>query len=121
MTVKAIVENYQFEPLDQQSRYGENMLLFIGWDHHTLFCSAHAFVVSPQQTLQELIDGQIQAGFSQHPDFENIDWSKAQFNLNNQPLEQVDFSKTLTELGFDHKSLLRFITPDLKGYKGAFV
>ncbi len=37
MTVKAIVENYQFEPLDLQQKYGDNMLLFIGWDHHTLF------------------------------------------------------------------------------------
>lgn len=37
MTVQAIVEKYQFEPLDLQQNYGENMLLFIGWDHHTLF------------------------------------------------------------------------------------
>ena len=56
--------------------YGDNMLLYVGWDHHTLFCAAHAFVVSPQQSLQDLIDQQIQAGFNQHPDFEHIDWSK---------------------------------------------
>jgi hypothetical protein len=37
MTVQAIVEKYQFEPLDLQQNYGENMLLFIGWDHHTYF------------------------------------------------------------------------------------
>ncbi|MFW1802341.1 phenol hydroxylase subunit P4 [Acinetobacter nematophilus] len=120
MSVKAIVENYQFEPLDLQQNYGDNMLLFIGWDHHTLFCSAHAFVVSPKQSLQELIDGQIQAGFEQHPDFVNIDWSKVEFHLNRQRLN-VDFSKSLEDLGFDHKSLLRFVTPDLQGYKGAHV
>lgn len=120
MSVKAIVENYQFEPLDLQQNYGDNMLLFIGWDHHTLFCSAHAFVVSPKQSLQELIDGQIQAGFEQHPDFVNIDWSKVEFHLNCQRLN-VDFSKSLEDLGFDHKSLLRFVTPDLQGYKGAHV
>ena len=67
MPVQAIQDNYQFEALDQQKNYGDNMLLFIGWDQHTLFCSAHAFVVSPQQTLQELIDQQIAGGFSQHP------------------------------------------------------
>lgn len=120
MTVRAIVENYQFEPLDLQARYGENMLLFIGWDHHTLFCSAHAFVVSPNQTLQELVDGQIKAGFSQHPEFKKIDWSKVQFNLNRQPLT-TDYTKSLKELGFDHKSLLRFVTPELDGFKSAHV
>ena len=120
MTVQAIVENYQFTPLDLQQNYGENMLLFIGWDHHTLFCSAHAFVVSPQQTFQELLDGQIKAGFEQHPDFENIDWSKVQFSLNRHPLD-ADFGKTLAQLGFDHKSLLRFVTPDLNGYQGSHV
>lgn len=120
MTVKAIVENYQFTPLDLQQNYGENMLLFIGWDHHTLFCSAHAFVVSPKQTLQELIDGQITAGFSQHPDFENIDWSTVQFSLNRNILN-ANFSKPLEDLGFDHKSLLRFVTPDLNGFKNAHV
>lgn len=120
MTLKAIVENYQFEPLDSQAKYGENMLLFIGWDHHTLFCSAHAFVVSPKQTFQELLEGQIKVGFEQHPDFEHIDWSKVQFSLNRNVFN-ADFSKTLEELGFDHKSLLRFSTPELTGYKGAFV
>ena len=120
MTVQAIVEKYQFEPLDLQQNYGENMLLFIGWDHHTLFCSAHAFVVSPKQSLQDLIDGQIQAGFEQHPDFKHIDWSKVEFRLNRNLL-QADFSKSLEELGFDHKSLLRFVTPDLTGYQGTHV
>ncbi|RKG37562.1 phenol hydroxylase subunit P4 [Acinetobacter rongchengensis] len=120
MTVQAIVENYQFEPLDLQQNYGENMLLFIGWDHHTLFCSAHAFVVSPEQTFQELLDGQIQAGFSQHPDFKHIDWSTVEFRLNRNLLN-ADYSKSLKDLGFDHKSLLRFVTPHLQGYKGAHV
>ncbi|WP_151805850.1 phenol hydroxylase subunit P4 [Acinetobacter bereziniae] len=120
MTIKAIVENYQFEPLDLQQKYGDNMLLFIGWDHHTLFCSAHTFVVSAHQTFQELLDGQIQVGFEQHPDFANIDWSKVEFYLNRQRLD-VDFSKSLADLGFDHKSLLRFVTPELQGYKGTHV
>ncbi|WP_411684454.1 phenol hydroxylase subunit P4 [Acinetobacter indicus] len=120
MTVRAIQDHYQFEPRDAQHHYGDNMLLYIGWDHHTLYCAAHAFVVSPQQTLQDLIDQQIQAGFHQHPDFEQLDWSTVQFVLNNEPL-QTDFSKTLAELGFDHKSLLRFVSPELKGYQGAHV
>ncbi|MHA3891074.1 phenol hydroxylase subunit P4 [Acinetobacter sp. GXMZU3951] len=120
MSVQAIQEKYQFEPRDLQRNYGDNMLLFIGWDHHTLFCSAHAFLVSPQQTLQDLIDQQIQVGFNQHPDFNAINWSMVQFTLNRQPLES-EFSKTLAELNFDHKSLLRFVTPNLNGYQGSHV
>lgn len=120
MSVQAIQENYQFEPRDLQRNYGDNMLLFIGWDHHTLFCSAHAFLVSPQQTLQDLIDQQIQAGFHQHPDFNEIDWSTVRFTLNRQQIE-AEFSKTLSELNFDHKSLLRFVTPNLNGYNGTHV
>lgn len=120
MPVQAIQDNYQFEALDLQKNYGDNMLLFIGWDHHTLFCSAHAFVVSPQQTLQELIDQQIAGGFSQHPEFAEIEWSTVQFTLNRETLN-ADFSKTLAEQGFDHKSLLRFVTPNLTGYKGSHV
>lgn len=120
MPVQAIQDNYQFEPRDLQQHYGGSMLLFIGWDQHTLFCSAHAFLVSPQQTLQDLIEQQIQAGFHQHPDFAQIDWSKAQFSLNLQPLN-ADFSKTLSDLGFDHKSLLRFVTPGLTGWQGSHV
>ncbi|WP_374666110.1 phenol hydroxylase subunit P4 [Acinetobacter sp.] len=121
MPVQAIQQDYEFDALDAQKNYGDNMLLYVGWDHHTLFCAAHAFVVSPQQSLQDLIDQQIQAGFNQHPDFEHIDWSKVQFTLNRQLLTDVDFSKSLADLGFDHKSLLRFVTPGLDGYNGTHV
>ncbi|MDQ1207131.1 phenol hydroxylase P4 protein [Acinetobacter baylyi] len=121
MSVQAIQKNYEFDARDTQKNYGDNMLLYVGWDHHTLFCAAHAFVVSPQQSLQDLINQQIQAGFNQHPDFEHIDWSKVQFTLNRERLINIDFSETLANLNFDHKSLLRFVTPDLDGYDGTHV
>lgn len=121
MPVQAIQKHYEFDAPDAQKNYGDNMLLYVGWDHHTLFCAAHAFVVSPQQSLQDLINQQIQAGFNQHPDFEHIDWSKVKFTLNRQLLTDVDFTKTLADLDFDHKSLLRFVTPGLTGYNGTHV
>ncbi len=37
MTVRAIHNNYQFEPLDLQKNYGDQFLLYVGWDHHTFF------------------------------------------------------------------------------------
>ena len=121
MPVQAIQKNYEFDARDAQKNYGDNMLLYVGWDQHTLFCAAHAFVVSPHQSLQDLIDQQIQVGFNQHPDFEHINWSTVQFTLNRQLLTDLDFSKSLADLGFDHKSLLRFVTPGLNGYNGTHV
>ncbi|MDM1756431.1 MULTISPECIES: phenol hydroxylase subunit P4 [unclassified Acinetobacter] len=120
MPVQAIQANYEFEARDQQKNYGDNILIYVGWDHHTLFCAAHALLVSPKQTLQDLIDQQITGGFHQHPEFEQIDWENVQFTLNRQRIAN-DFSKTLEELGFDHKSLLRFVTPNLNGYNGSHV
>ena len=120
MSVKAIRADYKFTPRDQQQNYGDNILLYVGWDHHTLFCAAHAMLVSPEQSFQDLIDQQIKAGFHQHPDFEHINWSEVKFTLNRETLNN-DFSKSLKELGFDHKSLLRFVTPGLNGYNGTHV
>ena len=111
MTVRAIHNNYQFEPLDLQKNYGDQFLLYVGWDHHTLFCSAHAMLASPQQTT---------GGFAQHPDFAKIDWSKVQYTLDGQTISP-ESTKTLAELGFGHKSLLRFVTPELNGYNDSYV
>ncbi|MDA4925523.1 phenol hydroxylase [Acinetobacter baumannii] len=120
MPVKAINDQYQFEPRDLQFHYGDNVLIYVGWDQHTLFCAAHALVVSPQQSFQDLIDQQLQGGFHQHPDFVNIDWSKAQYLLDGQAFTPV-LDQTLESQNIGHKSLLRFATPGLDGYRNSHV
>lgn len=120
MAVRAIRPDYEFAARDTQSNYGDNILLYIGWDHHTLFCSAKAFLISPQATFQQLLDELMPAGFSQHPDFAQIDWSKVEFVLDRQQI-QAQAQQSLAELGFGHKSLLRFSTPGLNGYNGSHV
>ncbi|TCM68305.1 dimethylsulfoxide oxygenase epsilon subunit [Acinetobacter calcoaceticus] len=120
MAVRAITPEYSFAARDTQSNYGDNILLYIGWDHHTLFCSAKAFLISPQATFQQLLDELMPAGFSQHPDFAQINWATTQFVLDRQSI-QPDAQQKLVDLGFGHKSLLRFITPELKGYNGTHV
>ncbi|WP_114800174.1 phenol hydroxylase subunit P4 [Moraxella canis] len=110
MPVKAINDNYRFTPRDTQANYGDNLLIYIGWDHHLLFCSAKAFLISPKATFQELLDTLMPAGFSQHPDFANIDWAAAKFMLDNQYITP-NLNETLESIGFAHKSLLRFKTP----------
>lgn len=125
MSVRAIRPEYQFSARDQQSNYGDNILIYIGWDRHTLFCSAKAFLFSPHATFQQLLDQLMPAGFSQHPDFVEIDWSKTVFNLDGQILpaysKQDLASQSISALGFGHKSLLRFQTPGLNGYLGSHV
>ncbi|MDO4250121.1 MAG: phenol hydroxylase subunit P4 [Moraxella sp.] len=110
MSVKAIHPNYRFTPRDTQANYGDNYLIYIGWDHHLLFCSAKAFLISPKASFQELLDTLMPAGFSQHPDFASINWNTASFILDNHAITP-DFSQSLEEIGFGHKSLLRFSTP----------
>ncbi|MCX5463076.1 phenol hydroxylase subunit P4 [Alcaligenes parafaecalis] len=120
MAVTAITPDYQGYARDQKSHYGESMLLYIGWDEHLLFCSAKAFLVQPDMTVSQLIQELMPAGFAQHPDFEQIEWSKVQWNLNGEAVE-LNPDATLGAKGFDHKSLLRFKTPGLNGYKGTGV
>jgi phenol hydroxylase P4 protein len=85
-----------------------------------LFCSAKAFLVQPEMTVSQMIQQLLPAGFAQHPDFEQIEWSKVQWNLNGEAVE-LNPDDTLGAKGFDHKSLLRFKTPGLNGYKGTGV
>ncbi|MEG2268750.1 MAG: phenol hydroxylase subunit P4 [Acinetobacter sp.] len=120
MPVRAITDDYSFAPRDTQANYGDNILVYIGWDHHTLFCSAKAFLISPQATFKQLLDTLMPAGFSQHPEFNAIDWQQAEFLLDRQKIE-LQLDATLTNLGFGHKSLLRFSIPDLNGYNNAYV
>lgn len=110
MPVRAIHNNYQFEPRDQQANYHDNILLYIGWDAHLLFCSAKAFLISPNATFGDVLDNLMPAGFSQHPDFGEIDWAQATFNLDGAAIAPSREQK-LSELGVMHKSLLRFATP----------
>ena len=116
MPVKAINNQYDFEPRDLQKHYGDNILIYVGWDHHTLYCAAHAMLASPQQSFQGLIDQQIKGGFHQHPEFEEIDWSKVEYLLDGQPF-QPQLDQSLASQNIGHKSLLRFVTPGLDGYQ----
>lgn len=119
MTVHAIHNNYQFEPLDLQKLW-RSILTLRGLGSSHTFCSAHAMLASPQQTFGQLIEQQITGGFAQHPDFAKIDWSKVQYTLDGQTINPEN-TQSLAELGFGHKSLLRFVTPELNGYNDSYV
>ncbi len=94
--------------------------MYVGWDHHTLYCSAHAMLVSPQQTFQEFFDQQMQAVSINILTLKTLNGMKCNLLLNKQVIQPRP-EQTLAEIGFDQKSLLRFVTPGLNGYKGAHV
>ena len=120
MPVQAVTPHYSGDILDRRETFGGNILVYIGWDEHLLFCSAKTFPLPPDMPFQALRENILKEGFSQHPDFEHIDWTATQWQLNGRPF-QPDDNKTLAEQGFDHKSLLRFKTPGLNGWRGTGV
>lgn len=120
MAVQAIRPDYTGEVMDKQENFGGNILVFIGWDEHLLFCSAKSFPLPQTMTFKDLKGGVLPEGFDQHPDFEHIKWDEVQWNLNGEMVTPSD-EQTLEEIGFDHKSLLRFKTPGLNGWNGTGV
>lgn len=118
MSVRAITQDYHGEIKDAQENYHGQVMVFIGWDHHLLFCSAKAFALSPDMLFSEVIEKVMPEAFGQHPEFGAVQWQNAQWFLNREVF-QPDFSRSLADQGITHKSMIRFHTPDLKGYAQA--
>jgi phenol/toluene 2-monooxygenase (NADH) P4/A4 len=118
MTIRALRDDYHGEFKDSLEKFGGAQLVYLGWDKHQMFCSSRAYPIPPEMRFQELLDNVMPEAFGQHPEFTQIDWNKAQWILDNSVF-QPDHSKTLAELCIGHKSLLRLVTPELTGYKGA--
>lgn len=120
MPVKAITPDYKGAVLDKRENFGENQVVYVGWDHHLMFCAAFAYPVPPSMPFRALFSEVMPSTFSLHQEFEKINWDTAEWLLNGEPfIPQMD--ATLEEQGIGHKSLLRFHTPELKGYQGAGV
>ncbi len=120
MPIKAVTPEYSGEVLDKKENFHGNQVVYVGWDDHLMFCAAFAYLVSPTLTFKALIDECIHSSFSVHPEFSAIDWQSAEWLLDGQPfIPQLDVP--LESQGIDHKSLLRFYTPGLTGFKGAGV
>lgn len=119
MSVQALAPGYKFEPRDLQANFHGNQLIYVGWDHHLMFCSAFTFPVPPEMTFAEMKDNVMSDAFAQHPMYADIDWNEATWLLDGQPFTPK-LDAGLSEQGIGHKSVLRFQTPD-RGYQGAGV
>lgn len=117
MPVAAISE-YKFPIKDAVEKFHGNQLLFVGWDKHLMFYGTPAFPLPPAMKFGDLLAGPVVQAFSQHPDFEKINWSKVTWLKDNKPWVP-DFNKSLAENGLSHKDCIRFQTPGLNGMFGA--
>jgi phenol hydroxylase P4 protein len=117
MAVAAITEDYTGEVLDRVENFHGNQVLYLGWDHHTMFCAPVAFAVPPDMPFSKVLEELMPGAYSLHPEFADIDWDKVQWHLNGESFTP-DRDATLAEQGIDHKSIIRFNTPGLDGIKG---
>ena len=120
MPVHAITPDYQGEVLDKQENFGDNQVVYVGWDHHLMFCAAFAYPVPPEMPFSALLGEVMPTTFSLHQEFAEINWDKVEWMLDGQPFNP-QFDVSLKDQGVRHKSLLRFHTPELKGFKNAGV
>ncbi len=111
------IRPYNTVSKDTVDKYLGAQLLFVGWDKHLMFYSPLTLCVPPSLPLRDLINGNLKAAFGIHPDFDKIEWDKAQWTLGGKPW-LPDLDKTIGELGLKHKALIRFKTPGLEGLHG---
>ncbi len=117
MPVAAITDDYTGERLDSVDRFHGNQIVYIGWDYHLMFCAPFAFPLPPDMPFGGVIAEVIPGAYSQHPEFEQIDWDEAEWTLNGEPFEPKN-DVSLIDQGIDHKSIIRFVTPGLDGIHG---
>jgi len=120
MPVYALKPGYTGERMDRVENFGGNQIVYFGWDEHRMFCAAKAFPLAPSMPFSAVMEQIIPEAFSQHPEFNQIDWNKVEWLLDNEPFKPQQ-NVSLEAQGVGHKSLIRFKTPDLKGYAGAGV
>lgn len=117
MSVRAITPDYHIAARDRFENFHGNQIVYVGWDHHLLFCAPFAYAVPPDMPFAELRDKVMPEAFGVHEEFAQIDWEQANWLLDNQPFTP-DVQQSLQAQGIGHKSVLRLQTPELTGYQG---
>lgn len=117
MTTSAI-GTYAFPAADSAEKFHGNIVLYVGWDDHLMFCAPFAYQLPPDTPFKVVRDQVLPGDFSYHPDFKEVDWSKAEWFKSGTPWHP-DIDKSLAENGLKHKDVLRLRTPGLKGIKGS--
>jgi len=108
----------KIEHRDALKNFHGNMLVYVHWEDHLSFCSPVAFPLPPAMPFGALVDQVIKSAYAAHPDFEKIDWSKVVWMIDGKE-KAPDLGASLEANGMKHKSLVRFWTPGLSGFKNS--
>lgn len=103
---------------DRVENFHGNIVVYLHWEEHLSFCSAIAFPLPPDMPFAALQQEIIPTYYGAHPDFARIDWGAVRWRLDGRDIIP-DPAQSLATQGFAHKSLLRFWTPGLTGYRGS--
>lgn len=106
--------DYPLRQADTEDRFYGNWLIYLGWDNHLMFAAPLCVPLPPQMPFGLLVAEVLPELFGEHPEFEAIDWSRAQW-FNSHQRFHPDLGKSLKQHGFGHKTLIRFKTPALEG------
>jgi len=118
MTTRAL-RDYDIPARDRVGNFHGNQLIYVHWEEHLSFCAALCFPLPPQLPLSALITEILPAHYGMHPDWPSIDWANVRWQLDGRALSP-DSTRSLADNGFRHKSLLRFWTPGLNGYRNSY-
>lgn len=118
MSVTAIRPGYHGDMKDTVDKFHGNQILGISWDKHLMYATPMCIPVPPQMPFGALVEQVLPTLFGQHPQFAQIDWSKAEWLRSDEPFTPA-FDKSLADNGIGHKAFIRFRTPGLEGLSGA--
>lgn len=116
MAIRSIGK-YDFPARDAVENFGGAWVTYWNWVDHLMFCAPLAFPFPPDMRFGDVLDQVLAGIYGVHPDFEKVDWAKAEWMLDGQAFTP-DLDKGLAENGLGHKSVVRFSTPGLTGIKG---
>lgn len=117
MSVKAISE-YITESKDTVANFNGMQVVYVYWEKHLMYASPFAFLVAPDMTLGDFLDGVLRPAIAAHPDSARVDFAQGQWSLNGQAF-RPDPAVGLLAQGVDHKSMLTLTTPGLTGINGS--
>lgn len=120
MPVVAIVPDYEkyVDIRDRQENFHGNIVVYLHWEEHLSFCAAMAFPLPPDMPFGAMVDNVLKPHYEAHPDFEKIAWDTVEWMVNGETVTP-DMDKSLADNGVGHKTLIRFRTPGLHGWKNS--
>lgn len=119
MSVTAITKDYAPPARDVVENFRGNQMVYIHWEDHMMFSAAMAFPFPPSMPFGAILNEILPTFYGMHPNFEKIEWDKVKWMLDGEDFTP-DPEKTLEQQNIGHKSLIRFWTPGLHGYKGSY-